>query len=153
KTERPSAPLNHFKKQRGAREYALGEQLEQIPVVIAIDEDLQLPQFFLVLLNLADTLVKTFVVIAVRDFEKLLTHPPHLGDGRYNVGCQQRNVLHSGSIIAIEELLDLRVLRGRFINGQLHPSVGRAYHLGHQCAAACINVEVHEEVEAEDLFI
>src|SRR5262249_40142987 len=40
-TLRAAAALDHFEEQRGPREDALREKLQQVAVVVAVDEDLQ----------------------------------------------------------------------------------------------------------------
>ena len=129
KTHGATATLNDLKEEGRAGEDALGKELEQVAVVVAIRENLELFEFCLVLLDLADALLEFLVIVSIRHIEKILPHAAHLGNGLHDVGGEQRDVLHARALVLIEKLLYLRVGRGRFIDRHLHPTIGRAHDL------------------------
>src|ERR1022692_4355405 len=80
---RAAAPLDDLEKQRRAREYAFGEQLQQITVVafVAVHQDAEFLQLLLVFLDFAHAPVELGIVISLGHIEEILPHPPHLRDG------------------------------------------------------------------------
>src|SRR5258708_10569714 len=110
--KRISATLNDFKEKRGTVEDALREKLKQIAVLaIPIGEDLQSLQVFDVFLNHAHAFDELRVVVGIGHIQELLSQPSHLVNRVDDVGREQSDVLNTWSIVLVEVLLNLRVLR------------------------------------------
>src|SRR5689334_21214901 len=78
KSQGAPAALDDLEEKGRPREDAFREDLQQVAIVIAVDQDAQAFERCLVLLDLAHPLVELGVVIRLRDLEELLAHPPHL---------------------------------------------------------------------------
>src|SRR5687767_10552657 len=64
-----AAPLDHLEKERRAVLHRLGEDLEQVPLLVTVDQDAQLRQLVHVFLDRPDTPGQQLVV-RLRDLEK-----------------------------------------------------------------------------------
>lgn len=114
--------LDHFQEQRRPILHVLAEDLQQIPVLIEIDQNLQLLQHFQVLRHLDAALGQPLAqrrIIVGRNRQELHAARPQTANGRKDVAGVERNVLHTGSGIIVDVLLDLRTLlaQGRLVDG------------------------------------
>ena len=114
--ERPQLPspkprepaLDQLEEQRGPVAERLGEDLEQIALVVAVDEDAEPAEVREVLLDLPDP-VGYLVVVGPGDRQEVHAAPPELRDGLDDVSRGQRHVLYAGALVVAEVLLDLRL--------------------------------------------
>src|SRR5439155_21370101 len=100
----------------------LGEDLEQVALIVAVDEDSEPRQLALVLVDLPDTVFQ-HLVVAVRDADELDTGVAKVGDGGADVARGEGDVLDAGPAVELQILLDLGFL---FPGGGL---VDREFHL------------------------
>src|SRR5665648_671007 len=93
-----AVPLNEFEEYRGAVTDGLGENLEQIAVFVAIDEDAALLQLLNRHPDVADAFAQRRIfVVAVRGGEELDALGAQPVDRHEEVVRGEREVLRSGS--------------------------------------------------------
>src|SRR4051794_3340388 len=99
----------------------LGEDLQQVPVVVAVDEDAEPLQLVPRQVELGEPHPHV-VVVAVRHGEEPDAPLPQRADRGDDVGRAQRDVLHAGAAVEVEVLLDLALLAavGRLVDRQDH---------------------------------
>src|SRR5262245_54836884 len=74
-----AVPLDYLEEQRRPVGHRLGEDLEHVPLVVAINEDAQLGQFLDILVNRADA-VRKYLVVGLRHAQErhvVMPHGPH----------------------------------------------------------------------------
>ncbi len=141
--------VNDFVKQRRAVGDWLGKDLQQIPFVIAVDENAEFAERIDVLVDLAHT-IRQHVVVGfgnLEEFDPTGLQPTHRVN---NVIGEQSNVLDSRSAEEFKEFIDLRLLFafGRFVDREFDAAITRGHNLGHKRGVFGANVVV---VEAEHI--
>lgn len=126
--------LDDLDEDGGAVHERLGEELEEVPLLVVVDEDVEALNGVEVLLQLPLPLLGTQAlahggVVGRRDADELDAALAHGGHGGQDVVREQGNVLHAGAAVEDDELLDLRLLlaRGGLVDGHLDHAVGRAH--------------------------
>lgn len=126
--------LDDLDEDGGAVHEGLGEELEQVALLVVVDEDVEALDGVEVLLELPAALLGGEAlahggVVRGRDADELDAAGAHGGDGGQDVAGQQGNVLDAGAGVEDDELLDLRLLlaRRRLVDGHLDHAVGRAH--------------------------
>jgi hypothetical protein len=153
--------LDHLQKQRGPVLHVLGEDLQQIPVLVVIDQDLQFLQNIQIFgdSDLAVLqLVAKNVVVAVGHLQELhspLLQVPHRFDDVLGV---EGDVLHPSSPVVLHVLLDLALLLpgSGLVNRELDVLLPVAHHDGPQRRVFGVDllvVDGPKPVELEDRFV
>src|SRR5205823_13864639 len=101
---RPVA-LDHLEKERRPVLRRLREDLQQVAVLVAVDEDLEPLQLVVVLRDLPHAPGRLFVV-RVRGLEKQQPAALQFLDRPYDVGRSERDVLRAGAPVELDVLLD-----------------------------------------------
>jgi putative peptidoglycan lipid II flippase len=116
-----SVPLDQLEEHRRPVFHRLGEDLQQVAVLVPVGQDAQLAQLVQRHPRLADPRPE-LVVVAARGGQELHPgrgHGPHAG---HDVVGGQRQVLHAGAAVELQVLVDLRLaLAGRgLVQRELH---------------------------------
>src|SRR3954465_7303508 len=90
--------LDDLEEHRRAVADRLGEDLQHVALVIAVDEDAETPQVVEALLDLADP-GRHLVVVGVRHRQELDPAPAHLGHGLDDVTRGDRYVLRARAAV------------------------------------------------------
>src|SRR5436309_771793 len=98
--------LDHLEEQRRPVLRGLREDLEQVPVVVAVGQDAEPLEIRVVLVDLADA-IGDVVVVRVRCPEEDDAATLQRLDGLHDVRRGQRHVLDARSVVELEVLLDL----------------------------------------------
>src|SRR5262249_44259683 len=106
KASRPVA-LDDLEEEGGTVLYGLGEDLEQVALLVAIDEDSQVGDLADVLGDRADA-VGEQLIIGARDLQERDIVGAHRADRGDDIVSGHGNVLDARSAIELQELLDLR---------------------------------------------
>src|SRR5579875_4202935 len=116
--------LNHLEEDGWAILHVLGEDLQQIAVVVAIHQDTQSRKLVNRFVNLADAIRQLFVV-GGQSRQELDALRLQLCHRLNNVASNQSDMLHARGSIVVEIFLNLRLLTsgGRFIDGELDLAV------------------------------
>jgi len=101
-----AVPLDHFEEERRPILGRLGEDLEQVALLVAVGEDAQTLQVVVVGVDLADTLLEV-VVVRGRSLQEAKTALLELLDSCDDVVGRQRDMLDAGATVEVEVLLDL----------------------------------------------
>ena len=139
----------------------LREQLQQVPPLIEINQDIQPLQHLKVLLELHPRPLQPQphrIVVRLWHLYKLDAPRLQVCDVPHDVVGPQRNVLHAGPAVEVDVLLDLGLLLavGGLVDGHLDDVVGRRHDdglEGGELRADILVVDGPEAVEAEDLFV
>src|SRR4051794_2458094 len=109
----------------------LREDLQQVALVVAVDEDAQALEVLEVLGDLADA-VRRVVVVGVRRVEELDAAALELLDALHDVARGDRDVLGAGATVVLEVLVDLRLALalGGLVERELHAPVAVRHDLG-----------------------
>src|SRR6476661_10678968 len=103
--------LDELEEDRRAVAERLGEDLEQVAVLVTVDEDLALLQLLDRHADVADALAQLGVlVVAVRRVEELDTVGPQGVDRGEDVVGRHGEVLGAGAAVEVEVLVDLALL-------------------------------------------
>src|SRR4051794_2364255 len=113
--------LDDLEEDRRAVAERLGEDLQQVALVVAIDEDAQALQVGERLGDLAHPL-RDVVVIGLRRLEELDAALLQRRDGADDVAGGERDVLRARALVELEVLVDLRLALalGRLVDRELH---------------------------------
>ena len=133
-TERLRAlAVNDLIEQRRAVRHRLGEDLQQIALVVAVHQDAEVGQHFDVFVNLAHA-IRQHVVVRSRHAEERDAPRLQAADGVHDVLGLHGDVLHARAPEELKVLVNLRLLLtgGGFVDGKLHASVAARHHLGHE---------------------
>jgi hypothetical protein len=149
--------LDDLVEDGGAVFYRLGEDLQHVALVVAVDEDAQLFQFVDGFVDFADAGLQ-LGVIGVRDGEEVHALLLHLRDGAENVFGSEGHVLDAGPLVEVEVLLDLGFAAafGGLVDGEFDVAVAVGHHLGHErgvLGGDVVVVEVLIEAEAHDVAV
>lgn len=130
-------PLDDLNEHRGAVHQRLGEQLQQVSMLVEVDEDVQALQGIEVLLELplATVGLKSHAhsrVVRVRDGDEVEAAGAQVRDGGDDVASAQGDVLDAGAAVEVDVLLDLgaALARGGLVDGHLDDVVGRRHDDG-----------------------
>src|SRR5688500_13505636 len=125
--------LDDLEEHRRAVADGLGEDLQHVALVVAVDEDAEPPQVLQRLLDLADARGHV-VVVGLGHVEELDPALAHLADRLDDVARRHRDVLRAGAAVELEVLVDLRLALalGRLVDRELDPPVAARDDLGHQ---------------------
>lgn len=107
-------PVDYLNEYSRSVHQVLGEQLQQIAALVEVDENTQLPQLIEILGYLDRGIRKALLhelVVRVRDLDELNATLAKVRNVANDVVCPQRNVLDSSTIIKINILFDLRLLK------------------------------------------
>src|SRR5829696_381002 len=121
-----AVPLDELEEHGRAVAEGLGEDLQQVAVLVPVDEDLALLQLLDRHVDVADALAQLGVlVVAVRSVEELDTvgaQGVHRGE---DVVRRDREMLGTGAAVELEVLVDLALLLGdgRLVERELHAVV------------------------------
>src|SRR5664279_2546617 len=127
--------LDHLEEHCGAVADGAREDLQEVAVFVAVDEDAAALQLLNRDAHLADALAKGWVrVVRVGGLQELHTFGAHGIDRGQDVVGGQGKMLHTGALVELEELVDLALLLGdrRLVEGELDPVVAIGDHLAHQ---------------------
>ncbi len=116
-----SLPLDDLVEDGGAVFYGLGEDLQHVAFVVAVDEDAEALELVEGLVDLADAVLELGVV-GVRDGEEVDALLLEGGDGGEDVVRGEGEVLDAGAIVEVEVLLDLGFAAafGGLVDGELY---------------------------------
>lgn len=114
---------------RSKRATYLGEQLQEVAILIEVDENIQAPDGLKVFLQLQSRLLQTrlhIFIICGWDLDELDAARFEVGDVPNNVVRHESNVLDTGSVVEVNILLNLGLLLalGGLVDGHLHNLVG-----------------------------
>src|SRR6187200_772042 len=125
--------LDDLEEDRRAVADRLGEDLQQVALVVAVDEDPEPLEVLEVLGDLADA-VRRLVVVRVGRVEELDAARLELLDGLDDVARGDRDVLRARAAVVLEVLVDLRLALalGRLVERELHAPVAVGDDLRHQ---------------------
>ena len=117
-------PLDDLNEDGGPVLEGLGEDLQQVPVVVVVDEDPQLLEGVDVLLDLHRRRLQPLAqlsVVGVRDVEELGAPVSKVLDALDDVVRPEGNVLHSGCPVVVDVLLDLQghIFFSNFIHAKI----------------------------------
>src|SRR5487761_1689929 len=147
--------LDRLEEEGRAVLHRASEDLEQVAVLIAVDQDVEFLKPAQVLVDLADAPRKRLVV-AVRGAQELGALPAQPGNALDDVLAVQSDVLHPGAVVVVEVLVDLGPAEplGRFVDREGDaPSSTAADHFAAQGRVLSRDVglvELLEDVEPED---
>jgi hypothetical protein len=114
--------------------HRLGEDLQQVAVLVAVDQDLASAQLLDRRPYRPDPLHERVVVVRVRRLEELHAARGHLVDGAQDVVGGQGDVLHARPAVELQVLVDLALALAerRLVQRELHLLVAVRDHLAHQ---------------------
>ena len=155
--------LNDLQKHRRPIHDGLRKQLQQIPTLVEINQDIEFPQRFEILAQLKVDLGRLQaeahrLVIRLGDADELDAALAQVGDGADHVRGAEGNVLDARPVVEVDELFDLRFLfaRGGLVDGHFDGFVGRGHDdgaEGGELGADVVVVDGPEAVEAEAFFV
>ena len=154
---RRAVPLDHLEEDRRPVLRRLREDLEQVAVLVAVDEDLVPLQHLEVLGDLADATGR-LLVVRVRRVEEDEAALLHRLDRADDVGRRERDVLHAGAAVELEVLLDLALplAFGRLVDRELDLAAAVRHDLRHERRVLGLDVVVAEMDDVrhpEDLLV
>lgn len=122
-------PLNNLNENSRPIHQVLREQLQKVPALVKINQDIQTLQHFKVLIELEPRLLKSHlhtIVIRLRHLDELNTSCFQIRNVAYDVVGAQGNVLDAWSAVEVDVFFDLRLLfaLGRLVDGHLDDVVG-----------------------------
>lgn len=141
----------------------LSEQLQEISALVEIDEDVKLLQGVEILLQLEVNLGRLQpephgLVVGVGDADEVDAALAEVGDGGDYVPSTERNMLHTGPVVKVDEFFDLGLLLagGRLVDGHLDDFVGRSHY--HRAEGGELRTDVGvvdrpETVEPKAFFV
>src|SRR5581483_8890382 len=152
-----TVPLDHLEEERRAVLRGLGEDLQQIAVVVTVGEDPQPLQVVPALVDVADA-VGRLVVVRVGRREEHHAAALQCLDCLDDVRRLDRDVLRAGAVIELEVLLDLALALalGRLVDRELDLPLAVGHHLRHQRGVLGRDVfvaEVDHLRHPEDAFV
>src|SRR3954471_10449786 len=130
-----AVPLDELEEDGRPVAERLGEDLQQVAVLVAVDEDLALLQLLDRHAYVADALTQLGVlVVAVGRVEELDAVGPQRVHGGQDVVGRDGQVLGTGAPVELEVLVDLALLLGdgRLVERELDPVVAVRDDLAHQ---------------------
>jgi len=149
-----AAPLNDLEEESRPVLDRLGENLEQIALIIAINQDTQFGQFAQIFPDRTDPFGQHLVVGRwhLEERDVIGGHGPHAGN---DVAGRQRDVLHAQAVVIFKELINLgpAPALGRLVDGKLDPAASIGNHPGHQSrvfSADVLVVEARHQRKAHD---
>ena len=147
--------LNELEKHGADR--LLGEDLEQVAILVAVDEDVQALEVFEVLVDVADA-VEHVVVVVFRHVEEIHAVGAHPAHGLQDVVGGHGDVLHAGAFVEVDVLLDLALFQafGRLVDGEFDVAVAVGHHFRHQggvFGGDVLVVEGNEQFEAHHVLV
>src|ERR687886_1937048 len=112
--------LDDLEEHRRAVADRLGEDLQQVALVVAVDEDALLAEVGELVDHLGDAR-GDLVVVGGRDRQELDAAVAQLGHGADDVARGYRDVLGAGALVELEVLVDLRLALalGRLVDREL----------------------------------
>jgi hypothetical protein len=146
-------PLDNLNEHRRPIHQMLREQLQQVPTLIKINQDVQAFQHFKVLIERHARLLQPHlhaIVVRLRHLDKLNTSRLQIRNIAHDIVCSERNVLHTRSTIKVNILFYLRLLLalGGLVDGHLDDVVGRAHDDGLERRVLCADVLIVDTPEA-----
>ena len=149
--------LDDLVEDGGAVFYRLGEDLEHVAFVVAVDQDAEFFELVDGLVDLADASLQLGVV-GVGDGEEVDALLLHGGDGGEDVVGGEGHVLDAGALVEVEVLLDLGLAAafGGLVDGEFDVAVAVGHDLGHErgvLGGDVVVVEVLVEAEAHDVAV
>ncbi len=150
-------PLNHFDEHRWAVLNRFGKDLQKITFIIAVNENAQVVDGFVILFDFADAVGERFI-IGIRHAQKFYAILAKFIHSFENITGDDGDVLRAGRKIIIKIFFDLTLAASlsRFVDGKLDAPVAVLHHLGHErriFSGNVLVVEVHELTEAQHLMI
>jgi predicted ATPase/DNA-binding CsgD family transcriptional regulator len=130
-----AVPLDELEEHGRPVADRLGEDLQEVAVLVTVDEDAALAQFLDRDADLADPVAQHRVgVVAVRGDEELHAARGQLVHACADVGGRQGQVLHAGAPVVLQVLVDLGLALafGRLVERELDPVVAARDDLAHQ---------------------
>lgn len=156
-------PLDDLDEHRRPIHQRLGEQLQQISLLIIVNQDIQPLQRLKLLLQLPVPLLRLEavphrLVVRVGYVDELDASGPHGRDGRHDILGQEGDVLDAGARVKDDVLLDLGAFLagGGLVDGHLDDVVGRRHDDGGEgrvVGADLAVVDGPEAVEGEALLV
>src|SRR5262249_14562209 len=125
-----TVPLDHLEEERRPVLRRLREDLEEVPVLVAVDEDAQPTQVGPRLLDVADT-VERVLVVRLRRGQEADAARLHLLDRPDDVVGLDRDVLDPRAAVVLEVLGDLALAAplGRLVDRELDLPLAVRHHL------------------------
>src|SRR6478672_1540859 len=154
-----AVPLDELEEDGRAVAERLGEDLQQVAVLVAVDEELALLQLLDRHADVADPLAQLGVlVVAVGGVEELDAVGPQGVDRGEDVVRRDGEVLGAGAAVELEVLVDLALpLRdGRLVERELHAVVAVGDDLAHErrvVGGDVVTDELGHVHEAHDLVV
>src|SRR5215207_3489618 len=142
---RRAVPLDHLEEDRRPVLRGLGEDLEQVAVLVAVGEDPKPLEVAVVLVDVPDAPLD-LLVVGLRCVEEEDAALLHRGDRPDDVLALERDVLHTGTAVELEVLLDLALALafGRIVDRELDLAAAVGHDLGHQRGILRLNLVVAE---------
>src|SRR5215207_3983875 len=142
---RRAVPLDHLEEDRRPVLRGLGEDLEQVAVLVAVGEDPKPLEVAVVLVDVPDAPLD-LLVVGLRCVEEEDAALLHRGDRPDDVLALERDVLHTGTAVELEVLLDLALALafGRLVDRELDLAAAVGHDLGHQRGILRLNLVVAE---------
>jgi hypothetical protein len=115
--------LDDLQKQRRSVLHRLGEDLQEVAVLVSVYKDIIFTYQFPVFFNLSNP-VPDSVVIALRNGEKFESVPSELSDCGQDIRSVKGDMLYTGGVVEVDVLLNLALSlsRSRFVDGKLDVS-------------------------------
>jgi hypothetical protein len=139
----------------------LREQLQQVPALIEINQDVQTLEHLKVLIERHTRLLQPHlhaIVVRLRHLDKLHTSCLQIRNVAHDIVCSERNMLHTRSTIEVNILFYLRLLLalGGLVDRHLDNVVGRAHNNGLErrvLGANILVVDAPEAMEAQHVLV
>ena len=151
------ASLDDFQEESGAILEGLGEDLQQVTLVVVVHQDLQALQGVDVLLHLGAHILEAFsqsVVVLIGDLvEELDATSLHALDGGDDIFGAHGDVLHAGAAIVLDKLLNLTLANSisRLVDGHLDVLVEVSHDDGTQRGELSVDHLVVDRPEAMEV--
>src|SRR5918994_1630565 len=118
-----TVPLDDLEEHGRTVSNGLREDLQQVALVVAVDQDAQPLQVLDVFLDLADA-PRHLVVVLTRNRQELDAALPQGGDASHDVPGGEGDVLRAGAVVELDVLVDLglALALGRLVDRELDPA-------------------------------
>src|SRR5918996_3099235 len=128
-----AVPLDDLEEYGRTVSDRLREDLQQVALVVAVDEDAEPLQVLDVLVDLPDAR-RHLVVVLTGDREELDTALPQGGYASHDVPGGERDVLRARAVVELDVLVDLRLALalGGLVDRELDPAAAVGDNLRHQ---------------------
>jgi hypothetical protein len=153
--------LDNLNKHRRPVHQMLSEELQQVPTLVKVDENIQTLEHLKVLVELESRFLEPHlhrVVVRFGHLDKLDAASFQVGNVAHDIIRSQRNMLDARAAVKVDVFLNLALLftLGRLVDGHLDHVVWRAHDDALErrvLGAYVLVVDAPEAVETEHLFV